>query len=160
MTNKINNLCNTISYTVCRIDSELKEIDKKGIFFAPELHIAFECGKAITVNGPNIWGEKQYNWKRETKFEKYGLADLCFEGDTVNSGDADPHSGDVDPPPGGFLFWTAKIGKLSNKLKNYFLFLNDSPFSSILNEPFINLSRIASATVPSPIISYHLFTGN
>ena len=78
----------------------------------------------------------------------------------VNSGDADPHSGDVDPPPGGFLFWTAKIGKLSNKLKNYFLFLNDSPFSSILNEPFINLSRIASATVPSPIISYHLFTGN
>lgn len=82
MTNKINNICNTISSTVSRIDSELKGIDKKGIFFAPELHIAFECGKAITVNGPNIWGEKPYKWKRETKFENYGLVDLCFEGDT------------------------------------------------------------------------------
>ena len=45
-------LCNTITLTIAKIDRELKGVEDKGIFFAPELHIAFECGRSIAVNAP------------------------------------------------------------------------------------------------------------
>src|SRR5690554_2607348 len=38
-------------------------------------------------------------------------------------------------------------------------FLNDSPLRSILWDEFTILSSMASAIVPSPIISYHADTG-
>lgn len=79
-------ICSSIADTVSRIDEELKTIDNKGIFFAPELHIAFECGKTITSSGQNIWGQKNYKWRRETKFENYGLADLFFSTDNGDKG--------------------------------------------------------------------------
>jgi hypothetical protein len=68
-----------IKDTVDNIDRELKEIADKGIFFAPELHIAFECGQKIFNDRDKIWRDCQYDWKRETKYENYGLADLVFE---------------------------------------------------------------------------------
>jgi len=79
-------ICSSITDTVSRIDYELRTIDNKGIFFAPELHIAFECGKAITASGQNIWGQRPYKWRRETKFENYGLADLFFASDKGDKG--------------------------------------------------------------------------
>ncbi len=79
-------ICSSITDTVSRIDNELKTTDNKGIFFAPELHIAFECGKAITISGQSIWGQRPYKWKRETKFENYGLADLVFVCDNGDKG--------------------------------------------------------------------------
>ena len=79
-------ICSSIADTVSRIDEELKTIDNKGIFFAPELHIAFECGKTITTSGQNIWGQRPYKWNRETKFENYGLADLFFHSDNGDKG--------------------------------------------------------------------------
>jgi hypothetical protein len=87
MTNELTTkICSSISDTVFRIDEELRTIDNKGIFFAPELHIAFECGKTITSNGQKIWGQEKYKWKRETKFENYGLADLFFSTDNGDKG--------------------------------------------------------------------------
>lgn len=87
MTNELTTkICSSIADTVSRIDKELKTIDNKGIFFAPELHIAFECGKDITTNGQNIWGQQSYKWKREIKFESYGLADLFFTSDNGDKG--------------------------------------------------------------------------
>src|SRR5690606_25973002 len=52
-----------------------------------------------------------------------------------------------------------------NYIKNYFYsflkapFLNDSPLRSILWDEFTILSSIASAIVPSPMISYQAETG-
>ena len=51
---------------------------------------------------------------------------------------------------------------LVNILHSYWLriaFLSDSPLRSILCDEFTILSRIASAIVPSPIISYQVDTG-
>jgi hypothetical protein len=56
-------------------------VGAKGIFFAPELHLAFECGKSITAERQNIWGQEKFEWKREVKFDNYGLADLYFKGE-------------------------------------------------------------------------------
>jgi hypothetical protein len=79
-------ICSSITDTVSKIDVELKKIDNKGIFFAPELYIAFECGKRIISNRQNIWGQKNYIWKRETKIENYGIADLFFSTDNGGKG--------------------------------------------------------------------------
>lgn len=42
---------------------------------------------------------------------------------------------------------------------NFFLFRSDSPLSSILCDEYTSLSKIASAIVPSPIVSCQLATG-
>lgn len=79
MTNK-EKLFNTIKSSIQEIETELHEV-QKGIFFAPELYIAFRIGLAIYKNKQNIFKGEKVEWLRETSFAKGSIADIAFEVD-------------------------------------------------------------------------------
>jgi len=78
-------LFDTIKKTVEEIERELIELNGKGIYFAPEQHIAFCIGKAIMKNRTEIFGTDEVEWLREKKLgEKKlgigqgGVTDIVF----------------------------------------------------------------------------------
>ena len=79
MTNK-QELFNTIMSSIQEIENELHGVDK-GIFFAPELYIAFKMGFSIYQNRKNIFIGEKVEWLRETSFSKGSIADIAFEVD-------------------------------------------------------------------------------
>jgi len=79
MTNK-QELFNTIMSSIQEIENELHGVDK-GIFFAPELYIAFKMGFSIYQNRKNIFIGDKVEWLRETSFAKGSIADIAFEVD-------------------------------------------------------------------------------
>lgn len=72
-------LYKTISEVVESLESELFQNYKKGIFFVPELHFAFEVGKAIFRDRIEIFGIEQIEWLRETNLGNGGPSDLVFK---------------------------------------------------------------------------------
>jgi|688.fasta_scaffold211766_3 hypothetical protein len=79
MTNK-KELFETIQFAIQEIEYELRALDK-GIFFAPELYIAFKIGLNIYKNRKSIFFGKNAKWLRETSFAKGTIADIAFEVD-------------------------------------------------------------------------------
>ncbi|SFO60335.1 hypothetical protein SAMN04488519_10912 [Algoriphagus ornithinivorans] len=61
------------------IENELYDLNKSGVFFAPELHIVFEIGKALFRNRKALFGDEKINWLRERNFGNGGPSDLAFE---------------------------------------------------------------------------------
>jgi hypothetical protein len=59
-------------------DLELSNLTTQGIFYAPELYIAFVLGKKIKENEEDIFGEK-IEWLRETDFKNGGISDFAFK---------------------------------------------------------------------------------
>lgn len=78
---KINqeSLFKTISEIAESLESELYLNYRKGIFFVPELHFAFEVGKAIFEKRNEIFGLEQIEWLRETNLGNGGPSDLVFK---------------------------------------------------------------------------------
>ncbi|MCM5661954.1 hypothetical protein [Galbibacter mesophilus] len=72
------NLYNVIFQTLKKEDCELEELTNKGIFYSPELYIAFLLGKAIKQNEKIIFNKKSC-WLRETDFNKIGPTDFAFK---------------------------------------------------------------------------------
>ena len=70
-------LYNTICKTIERLDKELKELIGKGIFFMPELSVAFELGKSIFKERYHIFGTDDIKWHRELK-QGDGISDIVF----------------------------------------------------------------------------------
>ncbi len=70
-------LYDTICRTTERLDKELKELINKGIFFMPELSVAFELGKSIFKNRFHIFGTNDIEWIRELK-QGDGISDIVF----------------------------------------------------------------------------------
>ena len=59
-------------------DDELSSLINQGIFYAPELYIAFILGKEIKKNDVKIFGQ-QTEWIRETNFGNGGPTDFAFK---------------------------------------------------------------------------------
>jgi hypothetical protein len=78
---KIDNtkLFDSIKSVVLQIETELYEINKSGIFFAPELYLAFEIGKALFREREAIFGTIDLEWIRERNLGNGGPSDLIFE---------------------------------------------------------------------------------
>ena len=60
-------------------DEELKSIYEKGVFFAPELYLAFKIGKELKKEELSIFGQ-EVEWYRELAIEGHGPSDLVLEG--------------------------------------------------------------------------------
>ncbi|MDF0718371.1 hypothetical protein PY092_19610 [Muricauda sp. 334s03] len=66
--------------TVLEEDNELTNLTGKGIFYAPELYVAFILGKSIKKNEISIFN-KEVSWVRETNLGNTGPTDFAFEVD-------------------------------------------------------------------------------
>lgn len=119
MNNKI--LYKTILDRLKQEDEELTSLTNCGIFYAPELYIAFIIGKEIKKNETAIFGQ-QTKWIRETDFGNGGPTDFAFETDNRTyifelklRDTIDAYSADID-----------KLKKLNNAYTKHFLALVDS----------------------------------
>jgi hypothetical protein len=74
-------LFETIYKVAETIENELSADYGKGIFFVPELHFAFEVGKAIFKSRQEIFGVDKIEWLRETNLKNGGPSDLVFKTD-------------------------------------------------------------------------------
>lgn len=114
-------LYQTIFDTLKKEDEELTTLTGQGIFYAPELYIAFVLGKEIKKNDTSIFGQS-VEWIRETSFGNAGPSDFAFKTskktyvfelklrDTI-----DAYCVDIE-----------KLRKLDNDFAKYFLALVDS----------------------------------
>ncbi|MGB4773309.1 MAG: hypothetical protein WBP58_17725 [Chitinophagaceae bacterium] len=75
-TNK-EHLFHTVTMSVAEIENELSE-SGKGIFFAPELYIAFKIGLNIYKNRNKIFNGSEVEWLRETSLIKGTITDIAF----------------------------------------------------------------------------------
>ena len=71
-------LFDSIKDTVLNIDADLKLTNNMGIYFAPELYIAFCIGKDIIKNQKPIFNATNAEWLRETNLGNGGLTDIIF----------------------------------------------------------------------------------
>ncbi|MDI1324854.1 MAG: hypothetical protein PSV36_19075 [Algoriphagus sp.] len=69
----------TIISVVQSIELELKELNGTGIFFVPELYLAFQIGKTFFTNQKSIFGTEELKWVREKNLGNGGPSDLIFE---------------------------------------------------------------------------------
>jgi hypothetical protein len=93
------NLFDSIKKAVTDIEFDLLQVNGTGVFFAPELYIAFRIGREIFLERDFIFSADKSSiyWKRETSLEGAGPTDILFEhgnektiielkvGDSVNS---------------------------------------------------------------------------
>ncbi len=115
------NLYDIIFQTLAEEDAELKVLTGKGIFYSPELYIAFLLGKSIKKYEQVIFN-RQSTWIRETDFNKNGPTDFAFKVDgtmylfelklrsTIHS-----YKADIE-----------KLNRLDKNYKKYFLALIDA----------------------------------
>ncbi|WP_026966547.1 hypothetical protein [Algoriphagus terrigena] len=75
-------LFQTIQGVARSIENELASINETGIFFVPELHLAFEVGKKIYIHRKEIFGTNELKWVREKNLGNGGPCDLIFENDS------------------------------------------------------------------------------
>jgi len=75
-------LYEVIYATLFAEDKDLTQLTDKGIFYAPELYIAFILGKNIKKNEHSIFNEK-VNWVRETNLGNTGPTDFAFQVDRL-----------------------------------------------------------------------------
>jgi hypothetical protein len=77
-------LFEVIKETIIDIDKDLKSINGTGVFFAPELYVAFCIGKEIYKNRNQIFKNDEVKWARETNLGNGGPSDICFKVDDKN----------------------------------------------------------------------------
>lgn len=65
--------------TVLRIENDLKSVNSTGIFFAPELYLAFEVGKELYKKRIHIFGDNDIEWVRELNLGNGGPSDLILQ---------------------------------------------------------------------------------
>lgn len=114
-------LYKTILSSIKKEDSDLASLTGRGIFYSPELYIAFIIGKEIKRNENSIFGQ-YVEWIRETDFGNGGPTDFAFKTeektyafelkirDTHHS-----YSSDIE-----------KLKKLESSYEKYFVALVDS----------------------------------
>jgi len=126
-------LYQTIFETLEKEDTELTKLTDQGIFFAPELYVAFILGKEIKKNDTEIFGTST-EWIRETSFNNSGPSDFAFKTDNktyifeLKLRDTDKaYFNDIE-----------KLKKLDNGYVKYFLALVDSFEKDKDNDPRIN----------------------
>jgi hypothetical protein len=116
-------LYSTIYNRLAQEDKELTSLTEHGVFFAPELYLAFILGKEIKKYEMKIFGQ-QTEWIRETDFRNGGPTDFAFETKTDKKtyvfevklrSKVESYSRDIE-----------KLKKLDNSYSKYFLAIIDS----------------------------------
>ncbi len=72
-------LFDSIKSVVLKVEADLYGINETGIFFAPELYLAFEIGKALLKEKEAIFGTNDLEWIRERNLGNGGPSDLIFQ---------------------------------------------------------------------------------
>lgn len=72
-------LFDLIKETVSELNKELEEVNGTGIYFAPELYVAFSIGKEIARRKDEIFRVKNVFWGRERDLKNGGPSDIVFE---------------------------------------------------------------------------------
>lgn len=134
MNNEI--LFEIIKTSIRDIDREINQTNGTGIYFAPELYVAFSIGQNIFKQRKNIFNSLNVLWSREINLGKKGISDIVFKHidsytvieiklrNTIDSYRAD----------------IAKLKLLKDNFNKYFCVLADS-FSSISDERLISLEN-------------------
>jgi hypothetical protein len=137
MTN-FDKLFNSITNTVKTIDLELKDTNKTGIFFAPELYTAFRIGQDITKNKQHIFGQDDIEWLREQSLGNGGISDIVFEASDRKI------VIEVKIKSTGYSYEAdfIKLLKLPSSYERYFLALMDSFEDEIDGRPGYVLSKM------------------
>ena len=78
-------LFESIKKTVLEIEAELRNDYGFGIYFAPELYVAFCIGKKIFKQQQEIFGTDKIKWLRETCIGSGGPSDIIFKSDDVDT---------------------------------------------------------------------------
>lgn len=73
------NLFNSIKDTVLKIETELKQTNNTGVYFAPELYITFCIGKDILQNQQSVFNTTNVEWLREINLGNGGPTDIIFK---------------------------------------------------------------------------------
>ena len=74
------NIFNVIKRVILQEEITLKTLCDKGIFFVPEIALAYAIGKEIYINRELIFGNNDVEWLREVTFDKAGgPSDLVFK---------------------------------------------------------------------------------
>ena len=71
-------LFETVKSTINEIESNLKESNDTGIYFTPELYVAFCIGKDIAKHRVSIFGTNDIEWQREIDLGNGGPSDIIF----------------------------------------------------------------------------------
>jgi len=141
-----------IRTTVNGIESELKRSDNTGIYFSPELHVAFCIGRDVSKNRKQIFGENEVQWLRETNIGNGGPSDILFkDGDRYIvielklRGTYDSYKADIE-----------KLKRLDAKHQRFFCVLldsfseqNDERLIKLENEYINQITRIGHASFPT-----------
>lgn len=72
-------LFDTIKDSILQIELSLKDFSNKGVYFAPELHLAFCIGQKIMENRTQIFGDERVEWLREINLGNGGPSDIIFK---------------------------------------------------------------------------------
>lgn len=72
-------LYKTIELTIKEIETNLKDSNGTGIYFSPELYVAFCLGKDIAKNRQLIFGNTNIEWQREIDLGNGGPTDIIFK---------------------------------------------------------------------------------
>lgn len=72
-------LFKTIVMTIEGIEADLKKANATGIYFSPELYVAFCIGKEISRNSQSIFGTNNATWLREVDLGNGGPSDIVFK---------------------------------------------------------------------------------
>lgn len=115
-------LFETVKSTINEIENNLHESNKTGVFFSPELYVAFCIGKDIAKRRELIFGTTNIEWQREIDLGNGGPSDIIFKNNenyTVIElklrGTYDSYKADIE-----------KLKRLKIPSKKYFCVLLDS----------------------------------
>jgi len=73
------NIFNVIKRVIIQEEITLKNLCNKGIFFMPEIALAYAIGKEIYINRELVFGNNEVEWLREVTFQDAGgPSDLVF----------------------------------------------------------------------------------
>lgn len=102
-------------------NKDLELLIDRGIFFAPELYIAFILGKKIKEKEQLIFG-RSVEWSREEKFGEIGPTDLAFKTDK----DTFLFEIKLREKYHKYINDIKKLNSLNNSYKKYFLAFVDA----------------------------------
>ena len=127
-------LSNVTKDCITEIQLDLLKINDTGIFFAPELYIAFKLGIAYSNHKLEIFGIDKVEWLRETNFRNGGPTDLAFK----NENSIFLFELKIASKLEKYVADIKKLKRADSNFKKYFIALADS-FSEFSDNRLIGL---------------------
>ncbi len=146
------NLFRLIQNTIEKIDKELKDSNGTGVYFSPELYVAFCIGREISKNRNEIFQQDEIEWIREIDLGNGGPSDIVFKCEELLivielklRGTYNSYKADIE-----------KLRRLKGKYRKYFCVLldsfteqNDGRLIKIENEYANGIERVGHYAFPT-----------